>query len=86
MPHTHLQSYTRYLKGHLRFSEDNATVVVHTFTMAAYSFTLLGGYISDAIWGKFKYECLFTHTIFTHMRITYVFIYTTCKLCSLTTT
>ncbi len=38
----------------LYFSEDTATVIVHAFTMTAYGTALLGGYISDAILGKFK--------------------------------
>jgi len=46
-----------YLHQFFGFSEDTSTVIVHAFTVAAYTSTLLGGYISDAILGKY-------HTIF----------------------
>jgi len=36
------------------FDQDIGTTVMHTFTMLAYFFPLLGGFISDSYWGKFK--------------------------------
>lgn len=43
-----------YLTEQLLFSETNATVVVHAFTMGAYATTLIGGYLSDAVLGKYR--------------------------------
>jgi len=43
-----------YLSTQLNFSEHTATVIVHAFTMGAYTSTLFGGYISDAILGKYR--------------------------------
>lgn len=39
---------------YLNFSQNTATVIVHAFTMAAYTSTLFGGYISDALLGKYR--------------------------------
>jgi dipeptide/tripeptide permease len=38
----------------LKFSPNTATEIVHGFTMAAYGITVLGGYISDAVLGKYR--------------------------------
>lgn len=43
-----------YLVNKLSFSNDSATVIVHAFTMAAYTSTLIGGYISDSFLGKYR--------------------------------
>jgi dipeptide/tripeptide permease len=43
-----------YLTNQLQFSNDSATVVVHAFKMAAYGTAVLGGYISDAVLGKYR--------------------------------
>jgi len=43
-----------YISKQLGFGDDTATVVVHAFTMGAYAITVLGGYVSDAVLGKYK--------------------------------
>jgi len=43
-----------YINGPMQFSEDTATIVVHAFTMGAYATTVFGGYISDAVLGKYR--------------------------------
>jgi len=43
-----------YLSKQLGFTDDRATVWVHAFTMGAYATTVLGGWLSDAILGKFR--------------------------------
>ncbi len=43
-----------YLNKFLFFSENSSTAIVHGFTMAAYATPLLGGFISDAVLGKYR--------------------------------
>lgn len=43
-----------YLKYKLSYSENDATVVFHTFTMMVYLMALFGGIVSDVWLGKFK--------------------------------
>jgi len=44
---------SKYLKDYLKFSEDNATSIVHAFVFVAYFTPLLGGFLADSILGKF---------------------------------
>jgi dipeptide/tripeptide permease len=43
----------KYLKDYLLFSEDHATALVHAFIFLAYFTPILGGFLADAILGKF---------------------------------
>eukprot|EP01087_Luapelamoeba_hula_P015645 TRINITY_DN4699_c0_g1_i1.p1 TRINITY_DN4699_c0_g1~~TRINITY_DN4699_c0_g1_i1.p1 ORF type:complete len:563 (-),score=65.16 TRINITY_DN4699_c0_g1_i1:195-1883(-) len=43
-----------YLHKYLLFSEDRSTFIIHAWIFVAYSFTVVGGYISDTWLGKFK--------------------------------
>lgn len=43
-----------YLTNILLYSESDAKVVYHTFTMLAYFFPVLGAIISDSLLGKFR--------------------------------
>ncbi|XP_054274827.1 peptide transporter family 1-like [Macrosteles quadrilineatus] len=43
-----------YLQSKLNYSEDDATVVYHTFVMLCYFFPFLGAIIADCFWGKFR--------------------------------
>jgi len=45
---------TLYLNSVLGFSEDDATVIYHTFSMFAYFTPLLGAMLADSLLGKFK--------------------------------
>jgi solute carrier family 15 oligopeptide transporter 1 len=42
-----------YLTGILAFSQSRAITIIHAFNFGAYAFTLLGGVLSDGVWGKF---------------------------------
>ncbi|KAI9190197.1 hypothetical protein H9P43_001630 [Blastocladiella emersonii ATCC 22665] len=43
-----------YLTRYLQIGSDTSTALVHTFTMAAYTATLLGGVLSDSYLGRFR--------------------------------
>ena len=43
-----------YLTTQLRFSDDNATAIYHTFTMLCYFLPLLGAIIADSCLGKYR--------------------------------
>jgi len=38
----------------LGFEAANAKAIFHTFVMSLYAFTLIGGYIADRFWGRYK--------------------------------
>jgi len=44
-----------YFVASLGYSQDNATVMYHTFVMLSYFFPMIGGIIADTWLGKFKY-------------------------------
>lgn len=43
--------------NHMLFDDSDATAIVHAFIMMSYGFSLIGGYVSDTLFGKY-------HTIF----------------------
>ncbi|XP_034243974.1 solute carrier family 15 member 2-like [Thrips palmi] len=43
-----------FLKDELRLSEDDATIVFHTFNMTCYAFPIVGGIVADSWLGKFR--------------------------------
>ncbi|XP_039274283.2 solute carrier family 15 member 1-like [Styela clava] len=43
-----------YLKYYLTMDDDTSTAVYHAFTVLAYLFPLLGAFIADSWWGKYK--------------------------------
>ncbi|XP_039253126.2 solute carrier family 15 member 2-like isoform X1 [Styela clava] len=43
-----------YVRNFLGFGDDDATTLFHAFTMLAYFTPLMGGIISDSMWGKYK--------------------------------
>lgn len=45
---------TLFMTDYLVFSEDKATSVFHLFVMAVYFTPLLGAYLSDRYWGKYR--------------------------------
>ena len=45
---------TLFMTDYLLFSKDSATSVYHLFVMAVYFTPLLGGYLSDRYWGKYR--------------------------------
>jgi POT family proton-dependent oligopeptide transporter len=45
---------TLFMTDFLLFSKDGATSVFHLFVMAVYFTPLLGGYLSDRYWGKYR--------------------------------
>jgi len=43
-----------FMTNHLMMGENTATVWYHTFTMAAYFLPVLGSFLADIFWGKYK--------------------------------
>src|SRR5262245_34311610 len=43
-----------FLTGHFLLAEDDARAKFHLFVSAVYFFPLLGGYLADRFWGKYK--------------------------------
>ncbi len=54
---------TRYLVddlGNPHFTESQTMVWYHGFVAACYSFSIIGGIISDVFWGKYKITIIFS--------------------------
>jgi solute carrier family 15 oligopeptide transporter 1 len=43
-----------YLRNVLLYSDDDATVIYHVFTMFCYFFPLFGAMLADTLLGKFR--------------------------------
>jgi POT family proton-dependent oligopeptide transporter len=43
-----------YLTHKLKIDEDDATTVVHSFIFLSYAFAVVGGWLADTHWGKYK--------------------------------